>query len=116
MEVTENKLNKAIEILKKDLSEKLSNIMENSTSVLLEDVTDTNDYDIAISRLQAAKRAIGILNRFPPGPYKKKHASRIFTNLNHLRRLVIRIQNQLAQEVSNDGEGIETGDPLSQVA
>jgi hypothetical protein len=107
MKVTEEKLNKAIDILKKDISENLSIIMKNSVGVLLEAVDDTNDYDEAIKRLEAAKRAIGILNRFPSGPYKKKHASRIFTNLNHLRRLVLKMQSQLTQEITGDSSDIQ---------
>lgn len=102
MKVTEQKLNKAINILQKDISEKLSTIIESSVGTLLESVTDTNDYDEAIKRLEAAKRAIGILNKFPPGPYKKKHASRIFSNLNQLRRLVSRMQNELESEIKGE--------------
>lgn len=36
-------------------------------------------------RIAAARRALSIVNKFPPGEYRAKHVSRIFKNLNKLR-------------------------------
>lgn len=36
-------------------------------------------------RIAAARRALSIVNKFPPGEYRAKHVSRIFRNLNKLR-------------------------------
>jgi len=36
-------------------------------------------------KIQAARRAIDIINQMKPGPYKAKHQSRVFGNLNRLR-------------------------------
>lgn len=36
-------------------------------------------------KIIAAKRALGIVNRLPPGELRAFHVSRVFTNLNKLR-------------------------------
>jgi hypothetical protein len=104
MKITEAKLNQAINVLKRDITEKLSVIIENSVGILVESVDDTQDYDEAISRLAAAKRAMGIINRMPKGPYKKQHASRVFTNLNHIRNNITKLIQKCVQSMEPEGE------------
>lgn len=41
------------------------------------------------NRVASCRRALGIVNRLPPGPYKAKHASRIMATLNRTRALVL---------------------------
>lgn len=36
-------------------------------------------------KIAAAQRAIGIVNRLKPGPFRARHASRVFSNFNRLR-------------------------------
>lgn len=36
-------------------------------------------------KIAAARRALSIANKFPPGEYRAKHVSRIFKKLNKLR-------------------------------
>jgi hypothetical protein len=39
----------------------------------------------ALSRYLAARYALSIVNKFAPGPYRAKHASRVMSMLNKLR-------------------------------
>lgn len=39
-------------------------------------------------RYQAACRAVGIVNKLTPGPFRARHASRVFSNLNKIRGML----------------------------
>ena len=36
-------------------------------------------------RIEAARRALSLLNKMPPGEFRARHTSRVFSNLNKLR-------------------------------
>lgn len=46
-------------------------------------------------RFDAARRALGIVNRLPDGPDKKKHAKRVMTNMNIFRNYMNVLMRQL---------------------
>lgn len=68
-------------------------------SMLNENVLDVDGIDMAIERLGAAKKALTIVNSMKPGPFKAKHASRIFGNMNRIRGLIARMQKQIESEM-----------------
>lgn len=47
-------------------------------------------------KLEAARRALGIVNRLPPGPYKARHASRVLSAMNRLRAKVRAAERETA--------------------
>ncbi len=72
----------------------------NAVDVLMEDMqTYTNDLeaqiDVAIKRLSAAKRALGIANRLTDEASRKKHRSRILGMLNQIRASLWHLQDAL---------------------
>ncbi len=44
-------------------------------------------------QILAARRALSIVNRLPPGPYKAHHASRVLCTMNRLRGSLQRAEN-----------------------
>lgn len=71
----------------------------NHYSVLSENVLDTSDLDVAIERMAAAKKALGIVNKLQPGDFRAKHASRVLSNLNKIRGLVRRLEQKIMSEM-----------------
>lgn len=49
----------------------------------------------ASKRLEAARRALGLANKLPPGESRTQNKRRIMGNLNRIRDLVYRLQMQL---------------------
>lgn len=45
-------------------------------------------------KIDAAQRGLAIANTFRPSPYKAKHTSRIFGNLNRLRAQLRKLQKK----------------------
>lgn len=45
-----------------------------------------DEFFLDVAARRAARKALGIVNRLPPGPTKKRHASRVWKNYNQLRR------------------------------
>lgn len=52
----------------------------------------------AVGRYEAARRALGIVNKLTPGPTKAKHVSRIMGNMNKLRALVNKLSAEFMDE------------------
>lgn len=75
------------------------------------------DFAEATKRLEAARRALQLVNKLPAGPSRGEHSKRIFKNMNQIRGLVMRIQRALAntwQEREPDGGGSQHR-PMGQV-
>lgn len=47
-------------------------------------------------QVHSARHAISIINRLKPGPFRVRHASRVFKNYNTLRREVRQIYQERA--------------------
>lgn len=52
-------------------------------------------FDEAMRRMDAAKRALGLVNKLPPGESRTMHKRRVMGNLNRIRTLVYDIQMKL---------------------
>ena len=93
------KLNEEYALLKRRFAACLTSattLVENTGNDL--SVSTLDSLDEISKRFDAAKRGLGLVNKLSPGPSKKKHASRILGNLNRIRGLLRRVENQLALE------------------
>lgn len=55
--------------------------------------------DMAIERMNAAKRALGLVNKLEPGETRARHASRVMSNLNTLRAQVNRLFDEIDSQL-----------------
>ena len=93
------KLNEEYALLKRRFAVCLTSattLVENTGNDL--SVSTLDSLDEISKRFDAAKRGLGLVNKLSPGASKKKHASRILGNLNRIRGLLRRVENQLALE------------------
>ena len=64
-------------------------------------------------RMEAARRGLGLVNKFPAGPQRTEHRKRIMGNLNTIRAMLGRVLK--AQEQFNSAEqGYEAGSGYAQ--
>lgn len=64
-------------------------------------------------RMEAARRGLGLVNKFPAGPQRTEHRKRIMGNLNTIRAMLGRVLKQ--QEQFNNAErGYEVGSGYAQ--
>lgn len=76
------------------LWEELGDAAELVESLLNEgvDVDVQAALDEVIKQMEAAKRGLGIVNKLEPGEYRRKHASRVMSNMNQIRARMRQIQ------------------------
>ena len=87
--------------MKLDLLHQLTAINEDMAPMAAPDrkINNVAEFEQTIEefsrRFDAARRALGIVNRLPDGPDKKKHAKRVMTNMNVFRNYVNVLMRQL---------------------
>lgn len=88
-------------------------LLEAEITTLLETPTDlpadadlVTQLEILMTRLAAAKRALGITNRITNPKERKKHRSRVMIFLNKLRAMFDRVVKQMQADQQTDDTGI----------
>lgn len=87
--------------MKLEALEEILNLSEDMSVVRAPDreITSPEQFEATLEemgrRFDAARRAMGIVNKLQPGPTKKKHASRVLTQMNMFRNYINALTKQL---------------------
>lgn len=75
------------------------------------DISLEQQLNLVSQRLEVAKRALGVANRFRSPDAKKKHRGRILGIINQLRKLLRDISKQLEADINSQPE-VVTSQPI----
>jgi anion-transporting ArsA/GET3 family ATPase len=94
-----------------ELVEQFDAIIDRTTSFLAEGVVQDPAWweevlEMAMKRMDAARRGLSLVNKLK-GEERKKHASRVFKNMNEIRRTISSIQAKLKDVIINDGPDLD---------
>jgi hypothetical protein len=82
-----------------ELNESLKALEERLSVPVQDDLRLDQKLDIMIDRMNAAKRALGIVNRLPAGEKRTAHRSRVMGNLNTLRAQVNHLFDEMDSQL-----------------
>lgn len=95
-----------------EMQDKLNKLK--GTKILEEAITDFEDgmsiedkMVEAFKRMEAAKKAMGYVNKLKPSPEKAKHAKMVFRSMSMIRALIGRIQKEFLKLNAGNIENME---------
>lgn len=89
-----------IEQLNNILNEAKYDTQDSSVTNLPHDIDLTQAFEVASKRLEAARRAVPLVNKLKDLDQRSHHASRIFVNMNKLQGLINDIIKMIKQQLS----------------